>query len=76
VDDYYWFDEGSHTLEGRRTKRRFRLGDRVRVEVARVDLQRRMLDLRLADTRPKTEDDGNGPPSYSRPSKRGTKRRK
>ena len=48
VDDYYWFDEAGHTLEGKRTKR-FRLGDRVRVEVARVDVQRRMLDLRLAD---------------------------
>jgi ribonuclease R len=48
VDDYYWFDEPSHTLEGRRTKRRFRLGDRVKVQVARVDVQRRMLDLRLA----------------------------
>jgi ribonuclease R len=49
VDDYYWFDEAGHTLEGKRTKRRFRLGDRVRVEVARVDVQRRMLDLRLAE---------------------------
>jgi len=50
VDDYYWYDETSHTLEGRRTQRRFRLGDRVRLEVARVDLPRRMLDLRLANT--------------------------
>ncbi len=49
VDDYYWYDEDSHTLEGRRTRRRFRLGDRVRVEVARVDIPRRLLDLRLAD---------------------------
>ena len=48
VDDYYRFDEPGHALEGSRTRRRFRLGDRVRVEVARVDLQRRMLDFRLA----------------------------
>lgn len=67
VDDYYWFDEGAHTLEGRRTKRRFRLGDRVRLVVARVDLPRRMLDLRLADPRPKTEDDrGDALPSSGR----------
>lgn len=66
VDDYYWFDEGAHTLEGRRTKRRFRLGDRVRVEVARVDLQRRMLDLRLAGSGPKADDDGGALPSYAR----------
>ena len=79
VDDFYWFDESAHTLEGRRTKKRFRLGDRVRVEVARVDLQRRMLDLRLADTPPKPEDDrGGAPPSYGPPPKRGKggKRRK
>jgi ribonuclease R len=71
VDDYYWFDELGHTLEGRRTRRRFRLGDRVRVVVARVDLQRRMLDLRLADAQPKAEDDGSEPtPSYGRFPKR------
>jgi len=67
VDDYYWFDETAHTLEGRRTKRRFRLGDRVRVEVARVDLQRRMLDLRLADPKQKPEDEGSGTPPNSAP---------
>ena len=47
VDDYYWFDEASHTLEGKRTRRRYRLGDRVHVEVARVDMPRRLLDFRL-----------------------------
>ena len=76
VDDYYWYDDAAHTLEGRRTKRRFRLGDRVRVEVARVDLQRRMLDLRLADARPKAEDSSDEPPRHGRPPKRGGKKRK
>ncbi len=47
TDDYYRFDEDHHALFGGRTKSRYRLGDRVRVEVARVDLQRRMLDLRV-----------------------------
>ncbi|MDY3556537.1 RNB domain-containing ribonuclease [Gemmata sp. JC717] len=76
VDDYYWFDESAHSLEGRRTHRRFRLGDRVRVVVARVDLPRRMLDLRLADARPKTEDDGGDAlPTPGRPP-RPRKRRK
>jgi ribonuclease R len=49
TDDYYYFDESSHSLTGGRNKKRFRLGDRVRTEVARVDLQRRMLDLRLVN---------------------------
>ena len=47
TDDFYQFDEAGHALEGRRTNRRFRLGDRVKVEVARVDIQKRMLDFRL-----------------------------
>jgi ribonuclease R len=71
VDDYYWFDEPSHTLEGRRTKRRFRLGDRVRVEVARVDVQRRMLDLRLADMQPRRErNEEDEVPSYGKTPRR------
>jgi ribonuclease R len=47
LEDYYDFDERSHSLIGRRTRRRFRLGDKVRVQVVRVDLQRRQLDFRV-----------------------------
>jgi ribonuclease R len=47
-DDYYVFDESAHTLEGRRTKKRYRLGDKVRVEVVRVDTVRRQVDFRVA----------------------------
>jgi ribonuclease R len=49
TDDYYEHDESSHTLVGRR--KRYRLGDRVRVVVGRVDLQRRMLDFRLVEAK-------------------------
>ncbi|HXG08822.1 MAG TPA: ribonuclease R [Gemmataceae bacterium] len=48
LDDYYYYEEATHSLTGRRTHRRYRLGDKVRVEVARVDVQRRLLDLRVA----------------------------
>ena len=48
-DDYYYFDEASHSLTGQRHKRRYRLGDKVKVTVVRVDLQRRQLDFRLRD---------------------------
>jgi ribonuclease R len=51
IDDYYYFDEASHSLTGRRTKRRYRLGDKVRVQVVRVDLQRRQLDFRVKGKR-------------------------
>ncbi len=47
TDDYYQHDSESHSLVGR--GKRFRLGDRVKVVVARVDLQKRMLDFRLAE---------------------------
>jgi ribonuclease R len=46
-DDFYDYDEETHSLQGRRTRRRFRLGDKVRVKVVHVDLQRRMLDFRV-----------------------------
>jgi ribonuclease R len=46
-DDYYYFEEETHSLIGRRSGRRYRLGDRVEVTVVRVDLQRRQLDFRV-----------------------------
>ena len=46
-DDAYRYDRASHTLSGRRPGQTFRLGDRVRVAVARVDADRRELNFRL-----------------------------
>ncbi|MEI8376490.1 MAG: ribonuclease R, partial [Planctomycetota bacterium] len=47
ADDNYTFDRATHSLTGRRFGNRFRLGDRLRVAVARVDPVRRELDFRL-----------------------------
>ncbi len=47
TNDYYHFDRTTHTLSGRRRGNTFRLGDRLQVTVARVDLERRELDFRL-----------------------------
>jgi ribonuclease R len=47
--DTYRYDRASHVLAGRRAGNTFRLGDRVRVVVARVDLDRRLLELRLVE---------------------------
>ncbi len=49
TDDYYHYEEAAHTLEGKRSHRRFRLGDRIKVSVARVDINRRQLDFRLKE---------------------------
>ncbi|MCG6955378.1 MAG: ribonuclease R [Gemmatimonadetes bacterium] len=46
-DDFYRLQEGSYTLVGDRGRRRFRLGDRVRVQVARVDKEARHVDFLL-----------------------------
>ena len=51
TDDYYQFEQVAHTLEGKRNRRRYRLGDRVKVEVVRVDINRRQLDFRLIEAR-------------------------
>ena len=48
-DDYYVYEEESFSLTGRRTRRRFRLGDRVEVRVARVDAENRQIDLDLLE---------------------------
>ena len=49
ADDYYYLEAATHTLIGRRSGRRHRLGDRIEVRVARVDVDRRELDLVPAD---------------------------
>jgi ribonuclease R len=46
-DDTYRYDRASHTLSGRRAGQSFRLGDRLRVAVDRVDVDRRELNFRL-----------------------------
>ena len=50
-DDTYRYERASHTLSGRRPGHSFRLGDRVRVAVAKVDVDRRTLDFRLVGTK-------------------------
>ena len=47
TNDYYHFDSVSHTLTGERSGLCFRLGDQVRVVVARVDLDERKIELQL-----------------------------
>lgn len=48
IDDVYEFQERKHRLIGQRTRREFRLGDRVRVSVSRVDRARHLIDFSLS----------------------------
>ncbi|MBT8336181.1 MAG: ribonuclease R [Gemmatimonadetes bacterium] len=52
-DDYYEFREREFALVGSRRGRRFRLGDRVRVQVARVDKEERHVDFVLLQAVPR-----------------------
>ena len=64
-DDYYYKEAETHSLVGRRSGQRFRLGDAIEVRVARVDVDRRELDLVPIDRAP------DAPPPPPRPKKRG-----
>jgi len=48
TDDFYVFDPNRGQLVGRRTRRMIRLGDRVEVQVAKVDRFKKQVDFRLA----------------------------
>jgi len=46
--DYFHYDAAAHALQGERTRQRYRLGDRLRVKVARVDLEAARIDFVLS----------------------------
>jgi len=52
--DYFQYDEVKNELRGERTGIRYRLSDRVRVQVSRVDLDARKIDFRLVRDTPIT----------------------
>jgi len=47
MDDYYNFVQGQFRLEGRRSGKVYQLGDRVRVRVLRVNMERHEIDFAL-----------------------------
>ena len=49
ADDYYRFVEQQHILRGENTRKVYRLGDKVSVQVVRVDMERRQVDLGLVE---------------------------
>jgi ribonuclease R len=49
ADDYYRFVEKAHLLKGENTGKVYRLGDRVTVQVIKVDMERRQVDLGLSE---------------------------
>ena len=54
-DDYYEFDERNFCLVGRRRHHRYQLGDAVRIQVARANLDKKQLDFTLVESEDKTD---------------------
>ncbi|CAG0981433.1 partial Ribonuclease R, partial [Rhodocyclaceae bacterium] len=55
--DYFHFDEALHAMVGERSGRRYRLSDRVKVQLMRVDMEQNKIDFRLiAETGPAAEE--------------------
>ena len=48
-DDYYDFDEKNYRLVGRRHHHKYQLGDPIRIQVARANLEKRQLDFTISD---------------------------
>lgn len=53
--DYYQYDAQKHRLVGERTGTRYGLGDRVMVQVARISLEERKVDLVLVSAEPRSK---------------------
>jgi ribonuclease R len=60
ADDYYRFVEQEHVLRGEHTKKMYRLGDRADVQVVRVDMERRQVDLGLVEILERVRRDEGG----------------
>jgi len=49
-EDYFHYDNARHCLKGERTGKTYRLGDRIKVQVAQVNLDDRKVDLRFIES--------------------------
>ncbi|WP_130537834.1 ribonuclease R [Thiomicrorhabdus indica] len=49
-EDYFHYDNARHCLKGERTGKVYRLGDRLKVQIAQVNLDERKVDLRFIES--------------------------
>src|SRR5436190_10681930 len=61
ADDYYRFVENAHLLRGENTQKIYRLGDKVKVQVIRVNMEVRQIDLGLVDVLERVRQGERGP---------------
>ena len=77
ADDYYRFVESAHMLRGENTQKTYRLGDKVKVQVIRVNMDVRQIDLGLVEILERVREGERGPrrskarPKHERPGRKG-----
>jgi ribonuclease R len=49
-DDFYTFDEKNYCLVGRHSHKTYQLGEEVKVEIMRANLERKQLDFKLVES--------------------------
>ena len=76
ADDYYRLIESAHMLRGENTQKTYRLGDKVRVQVVRVNMDVRQIDLGLVEILERVREGEIGPrrskarPKHERPGRK------
>jgi ribonuclease R len=61
ADDYYRFVENAHMLRGENTHKAYRLGDKVKVQVIRVNMEMRQVELGLVEILERVREGERGP---------------
>jgi ribonuclease R len=76
ADDYYRFVESAHLLRGENTEKVYRLGDKVAVQVIRVNMDVRQIDLGLVEILERVRSGERGPKrSKARPTNEARRRK-
>ncbi|PYJ18396.1 MAG: ribonuclease R [Verrucomicrobia bacterium] len=66
ADDFYLFEPAQRRLIGRRSRKRFSVGDEVRVFVVRVDTFKRQIDFAIASEAPRKRDRSKRSPAKAK----------
>jgi ribonuclease R len=69
-DDFYIFDEKNYCLVGRHSHRTYQLGDDVRVEISRTNLEKKQLDFRLIQAKSRNSEMEISPVRYKKKGRR------
>jgi len=52
TDDYYFLDEENYQVTGQRSGNQYKLGDKVKIRVKKIDLSRKEMDFQIVNEKP------------------------